>query len=261
MRVLPEEKPSLDTALATTPWEVPQLGKCVYGLYARIFRRSPSVYSVGDVQMELNVSESPMMIRRRFGRFEPEVDEFISKHLDTGTYLDIGANKGYHALQAATSNPSATVVAFEPDPSNIEAVRRNVRLNDCDVGVEPIALGEKSGTAQFSSGEAISGAGRLDTEGDITVQIDSLDSWLKADDTPAPESVDVCKIDVEGAEEAVLRGMSSLLEFPHEFSVIVELHPGEVDIASVINYLDKFPVELELAEPNYLCIFSRSGGA
>lgn len=55
--------------------------------------------------------------------------------------VDVGSNRGYFCVQAAQRFPEANVVAYEPEPSNLELLATNIELNGLDrVDVRPIAL-------------------------------------------------------------------------------------------------------------------------
>src|SRR5437588_7544587 len=62
------------------------------------------------------------------GEYEPEVTQLIRGALSLGgTFLDVGANFGIHAVAAAKSG--ARVIACEPHPRAMERLRANAALN------------------------------------------------------------------------------------------------------------------------------------
>ena len=63
----------------------------------------------------------------------------------------------------------------------------------------------------------------LPERGEATVETMTVDSFLESEGWP---SVDLIKIDVEGAEPAVLNGMTRLLEKSGKFKLIIELNPS-----------------------------------
>ncbi len=124
---------------------------------------------------------------------------------------DIGANVGYFSLLAAVlAGPEGRVFAFEPLPRNLAFLRRHVALNGLGniVAIVPAAVSERSGEAAFDTG-ASSAMGHLTESGGITVQMVALDEMMAAGELPPP---DFMKIDVEGAEYAVLKGARDLLK-------------------------------------------------
>ena len=144
------------------------------------------------------------------GTYELSKQRAFSRAIRQGSVvLDIGANCGFYTLLAAKCcGPNGRVFAFEPMPSNVIQLNRHVRLNRLNnVVVFPIAVASESGHAHFSNAIG-SEFGRLDASGELIVETASLDELRRNSVIPRP---DVMKIDVEGAEEAVLRGAISVL--------------------------------------------------
>ena len=123
---------------------------------------------------------------------------------------DIGANVGYFSLLASVlAGPEGQVVAFEPLPRNIHYLHRHIKLNRLrNILVIEAAVADQKGTAHFELG-ASSAMGHIAQDGEIEVQVVSIDRLLDEGRIPPP---DVIKVDVEGAEYGVLRGARHLLE-------------------------------------------------
>jgi FkbM family methyltransferase len=122
----------------------------------------------------------------------------------------VGANVGFFTMIGAKRvGPNGHVVAIEPEPTNTAALRNHSALNGFDgrITVCDSAAGEVDGSAMFDrpSGGC---TGRLTSKGSLKIGVVRLDT-LAADGAKPPV---VVKIDVEGAEAAVLRGSRSLLE-------------------------------------------------
>jgi FkbM family methyltransferase len=164
-----------------------------------------------------------------FGNLEPSVQEAMLRHLPRGgTFYDVGANLGFFALLGALmTGPEGRVIAFEPAPDNADAVRHNASINALhNVEVVEKAVAERTGEARLQvvddqSWSKLEAYGaHPGTEQVITVPIVSLDDALADGELPPP---DVIKIDVEGAELAVLEGMARTLA-EHRPAIICELH-------------------------------------
>ena len=124
------------------------------------------------------------------------------------TVVDVGANRGwYSVLMARLVGPAGTVIAVEPDARARTQLLENLALNShcANVTVLDCALGDHAGVARFVSARASELSRLASSEsGDAElVEIRTL-----RDITEACTRVDFVKIDVEGAEEMVVRGLS-----------------------------------------------------
>ena len=122
--------------------------------------------------------------------------------------LDVGAYHGEYALLTYGLRPDLHVVAFEPNPTQLQTLRGVCA--DTPIVIEATALAETSGNVTFSLRGAESGirppTGRDETES-LTVPATSLDDWAERNDrTPL-----LVKLDVEGGEAAILRGGAHVL--------------------------------------------------
>ena len=164
--------------------------------------------------------------RYRFMSWNPEeYGAFRAVTTPTATVLDVGANVGAYTILFALWASEGRVVAFEPSPDARAGLQRHVRLNGTGdrVAIEPLALAAETGTATFRL-HAFTGMDALDErggEGCIEVRTTTLDEYCAANDLRP----DVIKIDVEGAELAVLRGARRTLA-SGAAAVFVEFHPA-----------------------------------
>lgn len=128
-----------------------------------------------------------------------------------GSYVDVGTNRGQLLREAVRVAPRGHHLAFEPIPSLAAKVAHAFPQVDC----RPLALGARAEVAQFCHFTALDGWSGLRRSPEVsdergrpeyfTVDVSTLDAEV-AGVTPA-----VIKIDVEGAELAVLEGGRSLL--------------------------------------------------
>ncbi|QLC22457.1 FkbM family methyltransferase [Parasphingopyxis sp. CP4] len=155
---------------------------------------------------------------RAHGRYENEILELLDAWVldsapdPSAVALDIGANIGNHAI--FLSHRFGSVLAFEPNPVARALLKLNIDLNDAqNVEIVSSALSDRGGTSQFRMNLPNLGSSAL-----AEIAIADPDNALvqrhfdvelvTGDSIVAPEAkVEFIKIDVEGAEYSVLRGL------------------------------------------------------
>jgi FkbM family methyltransferase len=177
-----------------------------------------------DVVWRDHVSESIM----RHGYYEPETVALFERFLRPGmVVLDVGGHIGQYTLVASQLvGPAGQVHSFEPDPETFAWLRRNTELNALsNVSVNQIALSDSAGTQTFyfatthdiganSLAEPLNFSGRK-----AEVQCLPLDDYLRE---RGVSRVHLVKMDVEGAEMAVLAGGERLFSNPERPMLIME---------------------------------------
>lgn len=141
---------------------------------------------------------------------------------------DVGANVGLYSAQFAERvGDTGCVLAFEPSPINLVALRAKV-AGIHNVSVFPMALGAETGSAQFEQGaDPLGATSRIVSTnprgGVVDVPIMRGAELVKAGTARAPN---VIKIDTEGHELDVLNGLSELLPDPALRLLCIEVHFG-----------------------------------
>jgi FkbM family methyltransferase len=169
------------------------------------------------------------------GRTAPAETAVVRAGLSPGgTFVDVGANWGYFTLVAAHAvGPGGRVVALEPDPRVHAELRANVARNGIrTVTVLPVAASDRAGEAVLAGyaeadrnrGVSSLVAAPAGEAAAFPVRTAPLDDVL---DGLGIGPVDLVKIDVEGAEELVLRGMARGMAEGRYRRILVELHPGQ----------------------------------
>ncbi len=196
--------------------------------------------------LRVEVGES---IIRVASRGEHRVERVLLDRLSPGDVVyDLGANIGWYSLLAARAvGPTGAVFAFEPELENAFHAQRNARANGFEhMTVVPAAVTDVDGWLEFQLRGSFEGRlGKIDTQsqkkvmdrpdshfkGTQLVPALALDSWIAATGQPPPTLV---KIDVEGAEVGVLRGMRETLASARP-ALIVELHATREDVADELD--------------------------
>lgn len=180
-----------------------------------------------------HASGSEFRRARNFATAEPELlSAFRAAVAQARVVFDVGAATGLHTILAARTNPSAHVYAFEPQSHNHRALNDNLHLNQIEnVTVLNTALGDVPGEAalEHSVGGEIAGIGthRISLAADAgvpRVTMSTIDLLVAQGEVEPP---DVVKIDVEGFEVRVVRGMQETLRRCRPV-VLLELHPREI---------------------------------
>jgi FkbM family methyltransferase len=144
---------------------------------------------------------------------------------------DLGANLGIASLYFQSLYPAAQIYGFEPLPENLEVCGLNYAQLSPPSRVMPWAVGLQTGTAIFdcqndSRGGRLESSPhdpRLTTIGKLKVQIYSLRDLIQTVGLPVP---DLIKIDVEGAECDVLRGLED--HYAAVKWIYIETHGAEL---------------------------------
>jgi FkbM family methyltransferase len=167
-----------------------------------------------------------LILRGAFETLEPDVRAALARAVRPGaTVVDAGANIGVHALPlAAAIGPAGRLVCFEPVPELAAALSRSLRINgyaDRAV-VHAAALAEAPGETVLhrAAHGAMSSLSKLPPrEGarEIPVKLMTLDQVF-----PPGARVDVVKMDVEGAEPRVWRGMQRVLADNPRIAIVME---------------------------------------
>ena len=152
-------------------------------------------------------------------------------------FADVGANVGMYTVFAALTR-AARVVAFEPESRNFALLNENLRLNKLGgqvlalcaglsdrAGIERLYLSDvKAGGSCHSLGEEVGfdlkPRPAAFVQGALALRLDDL---VAAGEIASPEYV---KIDVDGFEHKVVRGMEHTLRNGKIKSMLVELNPA-----------------------------------
>jgi len=160
-----------------------------------------------------------------YEKFETECVKKIIKKGDV--VLDIGANIGYYTLIfAKLVGEKGKVFAFEPEPDNFAILKKNVQVNSYkNVVLVQKALSDEMGRAKLYLADENKGDHRIFDSGDerIAIEIDviRLDDYFKDFDG----IINFIKMDVQGTEHKVIKGMPLLLSKLTNLTIMAEFEP------------------------------------
>jgi len=193
--------------------------------------------------------------QRNAGLFEPETFQFLTSLEPKGSFIDIGAYTGIYGIWASKQGYRA--FCFEPHTDNYTRLIENVKKNNEPVTCYNIALSDKAGVSSLNvnSNVGLTSGGSLSTgirnhNEALKVKKEVYDRFARGDES-------VIKIDVEGHELNVLKGMSTVLEFERPVLIVEVLdrqHENEI-----VFYLNQFDYSLHsiLDERNAIFICNR----
>lgn len=207
----------------------------------------PLDYSSGS--LHLYVTSKVERTSRVFScRKEPATVSWVERLEPGDVFYDIGANVGAYSLIAATRvGPGGRVIAFEPSYATFAHLCDNIVLNGmADVIVPvPVPLGDETALATLNYHKLVPGHARHAIGGDADARGDApvyrqpvllmrLDELVAMFHLPVPRFM---KIDVDGAEAAVLEGARTTLAKPALQELMIEVDVENSD--AVIGILEE----------------------
>ena len=210
--------------------------------FYKIFRgMTPKVIEVNGMKMcvdpEDRIIANDLILH---GVHEKFITQVVKSRVTEGMkVVDVGANIGYYTLLfARLVGPSGKVYAFEPDPNNFALLSKNVEMNGfTNVVLINKAASDSSGVADLyisehnKGGHSMFNFNREKTS--IKVETVSLDDYFREYEG----NIDFVKMDVEGAEYKVLRGMRHLLRVNGRMKILTEVLSPAIRAASAASAL------------------------
>ena len=154
----------------------------------------------------------------------------LLRSIEVSTIFDLGANGGDVIVEYRKLFSKANIHAFEPLPDMLDLLGKRF-ANDSRVHVQPFAVADTEGTAEFNINAKSDTSSLLKTdlgnvpesyhsvqrtERTIEVAITTIDSFCAKN---AIDQIDILKIDIQGAEYAALQGAARMLS-EHRIGII-----------------------------------------
>jgi FkbM family methyltransferase len=187
-----------------------------------------------------------------YGKYEETEAKIMEQKMSEGDIvIDAGANIGLHTLNMAKIvGKTGKVFAFEPEITNFEILKKNIKLNNyTNIFAEHKAVGEKDGIATLYRSNH-PGMHKIDSEPQhskdkLNVDIINLDNFFNKNHIQP--KIDFIKIDVEGFELSVLKGMKNILKNNKNIKILLELYHNKLHEED-LEYNSKYEELLDFLE-------------
>lgn len=212
-------------------------------LREELLKRALSIHSYEHLDNDLFVSLAGDQISdeiRIWGRYERRFLDFVGERIFSALSpankrcLDIGANIGTHSLFFAKY--FSEVIAFEPNPLAAAVLETNLKINGVsNVLVHNFGLSDSKRDAILSVGNTNIGAARIDAQSISGQTLDASSTkimvHLEVGDDVIMDGPPIAfvKLDVEGHEPAVLRGMLRTISTQKPVLMVEQLAP-QIDL-------------------------------
>lgn len=176
------------------------------------------------------VTEMEKFRYRTWDTKEPETIAWIQSFSPRDVFFDVGACIGIYSLYAASLFPQMYIIAFEPMPANTTAIRLNREMNGfVNIKILDVAVGNTSQSVLLDIPDREAGkSGAQISDTGIIVPGTRLEFFLGY----PSKSINV-KIDIDGQEANVVRGMMRLL--PSVKSILIEVSlKSKQDIVDIL---------------------------
>jgi FkbM family methyltransferase len=206
--------------------------------------------------------KSPASRAERLLEKEPDMLHWINANMKSGEVLyDIGANIGEYSLYGALRN--VEVVAFEPESSTYAILNKNIHLNKFDNKIKAlnVALHDEDRISYLNISNYQPGKSCHTFHNQVNQDLKpfspafrqyvvgmKMDTLLEKYSLPFPDHV---KIDVDGNEHKIIKGMENILSDKRLKSIAVEINMNLDEHMKIINIL-KSSGFVRLEEPEYI---------
>lgn len=187
-------------------------------------------YNIRSLQ-KVRVRDFDMYITPRYqyhyvqNKYEPFSSEIVLNYLkQNSVFIDIGAHFGYYSLLASRIS-GVKIIAVEPVPTTYKILSKNIKMNNVKGSIHNCAISDRNKTKLLNITEASDSVGfyqhpMTKTKKTSLVRCLTVDTLLKDQ-----KKVNFIKIDVEGHEMAVLRGMKTVLKKNANLYLLIEFCP------------------------------------
>ena len=219
---------------------------------------STVIKKINGVSFEFDFSLSSQVKKMYAGSYQPIITETLKKYLKNGdTFIDMGANIGYFSMVAASLvGKTGQVHSFEPVPKYFLKLNNFAENNkQYNIVANQFALGDKEQLGKiYIEGESNIGSNTfipalLGNKGNNIIAEVPIRRFDRYVEERGLKNIKLIKIDVEGFEFPVLKGMEGyFLECSKNGScpaIICEIAPAVYETAGhgpkdIFNYMKNF---------------------
>lgn len=197
---------------------------------------SPMEYENSQgVKFHLDLNEYQMKQIFLFDSYEQNTVRQMLRLIDSVesesiTCIDVGTNIGFFSLTLAKhlSSKEHQIHCFEPNPYTLRFLEKNLALNPelkKTISLNKIGLGDQPGSFTLNYNHKNTGSANIyssnsqDSES-AEVEIKTLDTYCDENNI---KSIDLMKVDIEGAELAFLKGAKNIIERSKNMILIMEI--------------------------------------
>jgi len=212
----------------------------IHGYLFRLLLAERSILEVQGSKICMNPYGLPKSYVRTFQSYlishnwEEQTGKIFKEVVkESNVVVDLGANIGFFTLLASKLvGKTGRVYAFEPEPTNYTLLLKNIELNRCaNVIAVQKAVSNEQGVFRLNVNSDDTGAHTLrssvrkdEFKESIEVECVTLDNYF----CNREDRIDIIKIDVEGAEVRVFRGMQRVLKANENIKLFVEFYPDAI---------------------------------
>jgi FkbM family methyltransferase len=220
-------------------YQMPRLGRIPFRIFSAIFRGKIDCELFQGIHVRLDMSDQMQQVIFWQGtRYEAGTHTLLRKWCSGATaFFDIGANAGFSTYSVASENTNLPIYSFDPNPT-LFALMQETKTRNNLTHIVPVhaGLSDKQGTLTLHLGNINSGhstfgphptlTGAKNSSQDVDVPVTTFDDWCAKEGIAFPEEPEwVAKIDVEGYEVKVLKGMREALAARAFRFLCVEVNP------------------------------------
>ena len=187
-------------------------------------------------------------------------------------FIDIGANMGIYSLLASSKIEKGRIFSFEPSPKILPQLYENIALNNKKNCIRVIekAVSGKEGYINFDVSDSpdynhivYPKEAEVSFAGDSVLRVGTitLDKFISGKNI---KNIKLIKIDVEGAELLVLKGLQKTLEEKKVAALIVEISKWTISrfgttVEEIVYFLRKYGFDIYMFDKNFNLIELSSG--